>query len=156
MGATTFTVERTIAASPLDCFREAQGIDTWAARLRPDVLEVLPVERGPDHTVSRWTTRAAGRRFRYLQRDDYRPEVPMVLFRQLEGDLRRFEGTWRWEATADGCTRSILTVTVETAFPVSLKPLLDPVALATIRKAARALNDGLAARVEATRRGGAA
>jgi coenzyme Q-binding protein COQ10 len=110
-----------------------------------DNLESVTVrERGDGYTISEWVARLQGARFRWVERDEFGPD--RITFRQVEGDLRRFEGEWVVEAVPDG-TRVKFVTTFEFGMPM-LATLLNPVAKIALRENGRAMLAAIAAELQ--------
>jgi coenzyme Q-binding protein COQ10 len=111
-------------------------------RFMESVEAITILERGENRTVSRWETRLQGTRFVWTEEDTFLPAERRILYRQLSGDLRKFEGEWRVLPQGEG---SLVTLTVDFDFGIPmLAALLNPVAQLMIRKNAASMLAGLA------------
>jgi coenzyme Q-binding protein COQ10 len=106
------------------------------------VESVRVLERGENRTVTHWVTNLKGSRFEWTEEDLFDPVHLRIAYRQIEGDLRKFEGEWRIEACPVG-SRVTLTVDFEFGMPM-LAALLNPVARLVIRDNALSMLEGLA------------
>jgi len=94
-------------------------------KFMPDVLKVEVVERNNHTTVTRWVTDIEGRKLCWTERDYFNDDEYQIIYKQLSGDLKKFEGEWRLEATNQG-TEVTLVVDFEFGIPM-LAPLLNPI-----------------------------
>ncbi|MDA8193327.1 MAG: aromatase/cyclase [Thermaerobacter sp.] len=99
-------------------------------------------EKGDGYAVSEWVTRLQGARFQWTERDEFFPADRRITYRQLQGDLKTFQGYWQLEETARG-TRVTLVTEFEFGIPM-LAALLNPVAKIAIRENAREMVRSLA------------
>lgn len=106
-------------------------------RFMKNVQTVRVRERGSGYTITEWTAILQGVTFRWVERDDWYPEQGRIAFRQLEGDLRRFEGYWEVRpGPRPGTCQVTLTTEFEFGMPM-LAPLLNPVARLALKENAR-------------------
>ena len=107
-------------------------------------LESLKVlERGDDYTITEWVARLQGARFRWVERDEFRPG--RIDYRQLVGDLKTFEGWWSLEEAPEGGTEVTLVTDFEFGIPM-LSALLNPVARVALRENSRSMLASIANR----------
>ncbi len=90
----------------------------------PDVETVTIVERHPDRVLSRWKTLIEDAPIEWLEEDRFDDAATRIEYRLLEGDLDTFEGSWTFEATAEGTLVS-LDVTYDFGVP-TLAELIGP------------------------------
>ena len=125
----------------------------------PDVESVTILARDGSRVVSRWKTLIEEAPIEWTEEDRYDDDALLVEYRLIEGDLDRFEGTWRFEPTATG-THVVLGVEYDFGVP-TLAELIGPtlqrkvqensdMMLAALKREAEAL----AARRPAARRAG--
>lgn len=110
-------------------------------RFMPDVERITILERGNGWEVSEWVTRLQGRVIRWKERADFDPVAFRIRYRQTEGDLKKFEGEWRFDED-EGGTLFTLTCDFEFGIPV-LAALLNPVAARAIRANLEAMMDAI-------------
>ena len=97
-----------------------------------NVESVVIRESGEGYTISEWVAKLQGARFRWVERDEFFPEVLQVRFDQVEGDLKIFRGSWRVDPHPLG---SLVTLVTEFEFGVPmLASLLNPVARYALRQ----------------------
>ena len=115
-------------------------------RFMASVESVKVLERpGPDETLSEWVCRLQGMRFRWTERDEFARTEGVIRYRQVAGDLRRFEGEWQL-TPAPGTGAAETDVRLRTLFDFGLPMLsamLDPVARIALRKNVEAMLRGL-------------
>lgn len=100
-------------------------------KFMPNVERVDVLESGPGYSVTHWVAKLQGRTFRWTERDEHDDARRHMSYRQVSGDLKKFEGEWRF-AEEDGKTRVTMTCDFEFGIPV-LAALLNPVAALAIR-----------------------
>lgn len=91
----------------------------------PDLESVEVVERQPDRTVTRWVSNVDGRIIKWTEQDDFDDANRHIAYRQIDGDLRRFEGEWILTPIGDE-TEIKLTVDFEFGVPM-IAGLLNPI-----------------------------
>jgi coenzyme Q-binding protein COQ10 len=90
----------------------------------PDVESVSIIEQDGSRVVSRWKTLVEEAPIEWIEEDLFDDEALRVDYRLLEGDLDKFEGTWRFE---DGDGRTHVTLVVDFDFGVpTLAELIGP------------------------------
>lgn len=91
------------------------------------VQEVRVLTRDPEEnsTITQWVTNVDGRVIRWTEKDIFDDEAKTISYRQISGDLKKFEGEWRFQTEGDG-TLVTLTVDFEFGIPM-LAGLLNPI-----------------------------
>ena len=119
-------VERSIqvAADPKAVYTIAKEMESFP-KFMPNVKEVVVVSREPQATITRWHVHVIGRDLRWTERDEFDEQAPAIRYKQLEGDIRKFEGEWRFLPEDGGC-RVELTCDAELGVPM-LDNLFNPV-----------------------------
>ena len=97
----------------------------------PDLVSVEVVEREANATVTRWVSNVDGRIIKWTERDDFDDAGMHIRDRQLDGDLRKFEGEWVLTPLAEG-TEIKLTVDFEFGVPM-IAGLLNPILKKKVR-----------------------
>ena len=110
---------------------------TQFPRFMHSIESVVIRQSGPGYTVSEWTARRQGARFRWVERDQFFPEDLRIAYSQVEGDLALFQGHWQLTPIASGCSIELVTE-FEFGMPM-LQAILNPVATVAIRQNARAM-----------------
>ena len=120
-------IERSVvvAADPRTVYELAKDMESFP-KYMPDVKEVQVVERGPGGMTTRWRVHVIGRDFRWTERDEFDDAVPVIRYKQIEGDVKKFEGEWRFIPVEGGGVRVELTVDAELGVPM-LDALFNPV-----------------------------
>ncbi len=111
-----------------------------------DVQSVVVLERGEGYTVTAWTAKLRGVSFRWTERDQFLPG--RIVYQQVAGDLKKFEGEWRLEDVGPGVVRVVLETEFEFGVPM-LAALLNPVGAVILRDNARAMLAAVGALVDA-------
>lgn len=110
-----------------------------------EAIEVL--EEGPGWQVSRWVTNLQGRRIEWVERDTFDDAARCIRYQQVSGDLKRFEGEWRF-TPADGGAETDVTLTCDFEFGIPmLAAVLNSVGGLAIRRNVEAMLDGVEARL---------
>lgn len=113
-----------------------------------DLVSVEVVEREPASTVTRWVSNVDGRIIKWTERDDFDDANMHISYRQIEGDLRKFEGEWVLTPLAEG-TEIKLTVDFEFGIPMIaglLNPILKKKVKANSENMLKAIKDRLETR----------
>lgn len=97
----------------------------------PDLVSVEVLERKDNVTVTRWVSNVDGRIIRWTEQDVFDDEKRHISYKQIEGDLKKFEGEWLLVPLADG-TEIRLTVDFEFGIPM-IAGLLNPILKKKVR-----------------------
>jgi ribosome-associated toxin RatA of RatAB toxin-antitoxin module len=92
----------------------------------PDLISVDLIERKDNTTVTKWVSNVDGRIIKWTEFDEFNDETLQISYRQIEGDLRKFEGEWILTPIPEG-TEIKLTVDFEFGIPM-ISGLLNPIA----------------------------
>ena len=124
-------VETSVDGPPEAAFALASNMEDYP-RFMKDVVYLKVLEHDGDSQISEWHARLQGRILRWKERDVFDEATRTITYQQTEGDLKRFEGAWRFEAAGTG-TKITLTVDFDLGIPM-LAPLLDPVATLVVKR----------------------
>ncbi|GBG54943.1 hypothetical protein SPFL3102_01186 [Sporomusaceae bacterium FL31] len=97
-----------------------------------DLISVEVLERKENTTVTKWVSNVDGRTIKWTELDVFDDENLHISYRQLEGDLKRFEGEWSL-TPIDGGTEVKLTVDFEFGIPM-IAGLLNPILKKKVRE----------------------
>jgi len=134
-----------IRAAPRDVYEVAKDPEAFP-QFMPDVKTVRVLRRGDGWCEAAWEAVAAGRTFRWTERDEYDDEACRIRYRQVAGDLKKFEGEWRFLPHPEG-TEAVLTVDFDLGIPM-LAALLNPVLVKVVEMNCDNLLGGIRRRVE--------
>jgi coenzyme Q-binding protein COQ10 len=96
-----------------------------------DLLSVEILERTGHNTVSKWVSNVDGRVIKWTELDTFDDENMHIAYRQIEGDLKKFEGEWILTPLIEG-TEIKLTVDFEFGIPM-IAGLLNPILKKKVR-----------------------
>ncbi len=91
-----------------------------------DLESVEVLERGGDTTVTKWVSNVDGRIIRWTERDTFDDANFHIAYRQIDGDLKKFEGEWILTPLDAATTEIKLTVDFEFGIPM-IAGLLNPI-----------------------------
>lgn len=113
-----------------------------------NVEEVRVLERdNADHTtVTSWVTNVDGRRIRWVEKDYFDLEQFKISYRQITGDLRKFQGEWCFSTVGEQ-TRVTLGVDFEFGIPM-LSKLLNPILAKKLLANCEAMLEAIKTQVE--------
>lgn len=100
------------------------------------VRSVTITERSGNRTVSAWEVTFRAGLLRWTEEDTFDPAAMSITFRQTEGDIAVFDGTWQCldrpgqDAAADG-TEIAFNARLDMGIP-SLADALEPIAVRTL------------------------
>ncbi|MGI8806998.1 MAG: type II toxin-antitoxin system RatA family toxin [Acidimicrobiales bacterium] len=100
------------------------------AEFAPAVRSVVVTHAGDRTTVSRWEVNFRKGILRWVEEDTFDPDEHRIAFRQLEGDIALFEGSWHCTAAGEG-TRITFDARLDMGIP-SLADALEPIAARTL------------------------
>jgi ribosome-associated toxin RatA of RatAB toxin-antitoxin module len=96
--------------------------------LTDTVRSVHITDVGDGTTTSTWEVTFRAGLLRWREEDVYDPAARTIVFRQLDGDLALFDGSWACTADADGGTRIAFAARLDLGIP-SLADALEPIAV---------------------------
>lgn len=103
----------------------------------PDLVSVTVLEREAGRTVTAWEAKVDGLTLRWQEEDTFDEARMRISYRQLAGDLRRFEGAWQI-VPEDGGARVELTADFDLGIPM-LAPLVEPLLTKRIEENCRGM-----------------
>lgn len=96
-----------------------------------DLVSVEVLEREGNTTVSKWVSNVDGRVIKWTELDTFDDENMHISYKQIEGDLKKFEGEWILTPLSEG-TEIKLTVDFEFGIPM-ISGLLNPILKRKVR-----------------------
>lgn len=123
----------------------AKDFESFASFM-PDVNSIEIKERGDGYTVSAWEVGVVGRTIRWTERDEFDDENYRIRYKQISGDLGKFEGEWRFEEVDEG-VQITLTVDFDLGVPM-LASLFTPVLTKVVQSNSDKMLQGIKQRAE--------
>lgn len=96
-----------------------------------DLVSVEVVERKENSTITKWVSNVDGRIIKWTEVDTFDDANMHISYKQIDGDLKKFEGEWILTPVADG-TEIKLTVDFEFGIPM-IAGLLNPILKKKVR-----------------------
>ncbi len=115
----------TVVADPSKVYELAKNMEAFPQYM-PDVREVTVIDRQESSMTTRWRVHVIGRDFRWTERDEFDDAKPSIRYTQIEGDIKKFEGEWRFIPLDNESVRVELTCDAELGVPM-LDSLFNPV-----------------------------
>jgi ribosome-associated toxin RatA of RatAB toxin-antitoxin module len=94
------------------------------------VQNVVVTERSGNLTVSQWEVTFRAGLLRWTEEDTFDPNTLTIAFRQLEGDIAVFDGSWHCVEAAQG-SEVLFSAQLDLGIP-SLADALEPIAARTL------------------------
>jgi ribosome-associated toxin RatA of RatAB toxin-antitoxin module len=94
------------------------------------VQSVAVTERSGNLTVSRWEVTFRAGLLCWTEQDTFDPGALTITFRQLEGDIAVFDGSWQCVDAAEG-SEVVFSASLDMGIP-SLADALEPIAARTL------------------------
>lgn len=91
----------------------------------PDLISVELLEQRDNITITRWVSNVDGKIIKWTELDTFDDQNLHISYKQVEGDLRKFEGEWILTPSPTG-TEIKLTVDFEFGVPM-IAGLLNPI-----------------------------
>jgi ribosome-associated toxin RatA of RatAB toxin-antitoxin module len=107
----------------------------------PAVRHVTITQSDGQVSVSRWEVNFRRGVLRWVEEDTFDPVALVIAFRQLEGDIDVFEGSWSCTQSAEG-TAVVFAARLDMGIP-SLADALEPIAARTLVDNTVAIVSGL-------------
>ena len=105
------------------------------------VQSVAVTEASGNRTVSRWEVTFRAGLLRWTEEDTFDPVALTITFRQLEGDIAVFDGSWECVGALSG-TEVVFCARLDMGIP-SLADALEPIAARTLTDNIVAIVGGL-------------
>jgi len=103
----------------------------------PDLVSVEVLGREGNTTVTKWVSNVDGRKISWTERDIFDEAGFRIAYRQIEGDLKKFEGEWILRPLLgnekEEATEITLTVDFEFGIPM-IAGLLHPILKKKVRE----------------------
>ena len=96
-----------------------------------DLVSVEVIERKDNTTMTKWVSNVDGRIIRWTELDNFDDDNMHICYKQIEGDLKKFEGEWILTPFTGG-TEIKLTVDFEFGIPM-IAGLLNPILKKKVR-----------------------
>src|SRR6516164_2801406 len=110
------------------------------------VKSVAVTEVSENITVSQWEVTFRAGLLRWTEEDTFDPGALSITFRQLEGDIAHFDGSWECVDAAPG-SEIVFTARLDMGIP-SLADALEPIAVRTMIDNIVSIVRGLVGRAE--------
>ncbi len=134
-----------IKGTPQAVYALAKDMESYP-QFMEDLVSLKVLEREGNQTVTAWAGRLQGKVLKWTERDTFYDDVPRINYRQLSGDLKKFEGDWRFESAGEGC-KVTLTVDFELGIPM-FAAMFNPLAKIVVKKNCESMLQGLKRRIE--------
>ncbi|GIM44471.1 cyclase [Collibacillus ludicampi] len=118
-------VTETVRGNAKDVYTLIRDMESYPCFME-NLNSVHVLERGDNWTLTAWDTSLNGMRFRWQEHDEFDHANHRIQYRQVSGDLKKFEGSWIVEQDGD-ISKVTLLVDFEFGVPM-LSSLLNPVA----------------------------
>jgi|tagenome__1003787_1003787.scaffolds.fasta_scaffold20851934_2 hypothetical protein len=133
------TIIGTTQTEAADAFRRLAAYEQYPEQAR--TVRSVEIAERDGVSYSTWTVEFRGGLLRWTEEDEIDVDAGLLRFRQVEGDLELFVGSWRVQQ--DG-TQTLLTFKAELDLGIpSLAPLIDPVARRALQDNIKAILIGL-------------
>jgi ribosome-associated toxin RatA of RatAB toxin-antitoxin module len=110
------------------------------------VQSVAITEVSDNVTVSRWEVTFRAGLLRWVEEDTFDPDALSIRFRQLDGDIAVFDGSWQCSDAAQG-SEIVFAARLDMGIP-SLADALEPIAVRTMTDNIVAIVRGLVGHAE--------
>jgi coenzyme Q-binding protein COQ10 len=119
-----------VKADPSDIYPILKDMEKYP-EFMTDLVSVEVLERQETTTITRWVSNVDGRIIRWTEQDIFDDARMHIAYRQIDGDLKKFEGEWVLTPNGDG-TEIKLTVDFEFGIPM-IAGLLNPILKKKVR-----------------------
>lgn len=119
-----------VQARPEDIYPILKEMEKYPSFMQ-DLVSVEVVERRDNSTVTKWVSNVDGRIIKWTEEDLFDDAKMHIAYRQIEGDLKKFEGEWVLTPVEEG-TEIKLTVDFEFGIPM-IAGLLNPILKKKVR-----------------------
>lgn len=134
-----------IKAKPDEVYPILKEMDKYP-EFMDDLESVEIIERNANTTQTRWVSNVDGRVIKWIELDTFDDENMHITYRQIEGDLKKFEGEWILTPLENG-TEIKLTVDFEFGIPM-IAGLLNPILKKKVRENSMSMLQAIKNRLE--------
>jgi coenzyme Q-binding protein COQ10 len=134
-----------IKAKPDEVYPILKEMDKYP-EFMDDLESVEIIERNANTTQTRWVSNVDGRVIKWIELDTFDDENMHITYRQIEGDLKKFEGEWILTPLENG-TEIKLTVDFEFGIPM-IAGLLNPILKKKVRENCMSMLQAIKNRLE--------
>jgi ribosome-associated toxin RatA of RatAB toxin-antitoxin module len=131
--------------SPRDVYATLADFERYP-ELSDAVRSVAITEVSEHVTVSQWEVTFRAGLLRWTEEDTFDPDALSITFRQLDGDIALFDGSWRCSEAVPG-SEIVFSARLDMGIP-SLADALEPIAVRTMTDNIVAIVRGLVGRAE--------
>lgn len=136
----------TVNAAAAEVYPFLKDMESYP-KFMPDLVSVDVLERTAATTTTSWVSNVDGRIIRWTELDQFYDEDLRICYRQIGGDLKKFEGEWLLTRLADASTEIKLTVDFEFGIPM-IAGLLNPLLKRKVRENSMNMLTAIKGRVE--------
>ena len=111
-----------------------------------DVEEVNVLEKNGCSTITEWVTNIDGTPIIWTEEDKFDDKNLVIDYKLIEGDLDKFEGSWKLTKETGGC-RVVLGVDYDFGMP-SLTDLIGPTLEQKVKENSEMMLNGLKEKIE--------
>ena len=120
-----------IDSEPRKAYELASDMESYPKYME-DVESVTVTERGDHTTLTDWVSNIEGTPIYWTERDNFDDENLVITYQLTEGDLDKFEGTWKFEKNGTG---TLVTLGVDFDFGIPhLEELIGPTLIIKVRE----------------------
>lgn len=134
-----------IKSNPASIYELAKDMESYP-HFMESVESVKVIERRPNETITEWAAWLKGKLFKWRELDVFDDQKPGIHYRQVAGDLKKFEGDWIFEQTPGGC-KVTLTVDAELGIPM-FAAMLDPIVKIVLKQNCESMLKSMKERIE--------
>ena len=111
------------------------------------IVSEAPGPGGTVDTVADWEIVLKGSILKWRERDHRDPAARRVTYRQVSGDMERFQGFWQVSKITEEVTEAVLEVDFSIGIEM-LRPMLEPVAVRAVHRNSTEMLRSLGPRAE--------
>lgn len=130
-------VSEIVRADRRAAYEMAKDMESYPKYME-SVVSVKVTERDGSTTVTDWAAKIKGAVLKWREKDEFDDENCRIHYRQIGGDLKKFEGDWIFETVGKGETKIILTVDFEIGIPM-FAAMLNPIASIVVKQNSQAM-----------------
>lgn len=111
-----------------------------------DLVSVKTISSGENMTTTHWVSNVDGRKIQWTEEDRFFDEQNRIEYKQIAGDLKRFEGYWQLTADDDGV---LITLFVDFEFGIPMiSALLNPLLKRKVRENSENMLEAIRKQIE--------
>lgn len=138
-------VNKKIVGNIADIYQIVKNMEGYP-RFMKDLISVDTISRDTNMTTTHWVSNVDGRKIQWTEEDYFFDEQFRIEYKQIAGDLKKFEGYWQLTPGDDGV---MITLFVDFEFGIPMiSALLNPLLKRKVRENSENMLEAICKQIE--------